>query len=338
MNAMKKSLTTAVLAFSLLLSSAGLAQDNAKEVPPVDDIENAATPTKLLELLPEGGIATLDVDFYLAMGPGDAPGGGGEMVMRWSVKHVEDQLVFGMINRGGAGNDSSFVTKQEVYGKDGRLVSTDSHMRYGTFMNQQVVGKVVGDDLLIKTSNKVELNLPQGVELPDQDEEEVRKLSLKDYESSVPMSWMPLVFAYHIREGNLGYTFSSKDYEQDMVQHMTVEEIGIQPMELGGKQVETHVLKITTKYEFEDDVNIDADSFEQQMNMHVLADGTIVKIDAKGEQVNYAARYLSPKEGEEKFAAWEKADQEKAQKDKGDADEDVPAPAGKEEKAPAAPE
>lgn len=200
------------------------------------DIENVKTPTKLAELLPEGGIDAVDVEYWLlTKTTKDGFAWGSERYSFCTIKPIDGRLVF-TVQYGYAGANGYHRMSSSAYTADGKLDTYEELMHSRGKIRRKLTGKVVEDELVIKTT----IYNNDGQISHDGD---TRKVALKDFEGAVPSHWIPLVMAYHVREGSLGYRFTSIDMSRSNERSDTVvEDIGTQNVEHNGKPANAHVL------------------------------------------------------------------------------------------------
>ncbi len=270
LNAMKTIHTLTALILSLvLLAPAALAQPAADAADAAADVENARTPTKLLELLPEGGLGE-GLDFYLLM---PSPFDDEQMYLRWSIKAEGDTIVCAVAN-GSAGGEFS-GTDQFVYSSTGELRSYASVNHFGDSIST-TIGRVA-DGKIVLTSTQV-FNDPGLADGAFDQEPEVQEIDLKEIEGKMPVQWLPLIFAHHIRAGSLGYNAEMIDGLQHLgFSTMMVEDNGTEQVEHDGKQHQAHVLSVTMISEPDPDFPGEA-SEEENLSMRVLKDGTIFSL------------------------------------------------------------
>lgn len=99
-----------------------------------------------------------------------------------------------------------------------------------------VEGEVEDDELVLKTTQyDNEGNVRQV--------NRKKTLSLEPYENSIPSEWQPLVFAYHIQKGSLGYRFDRADVSRSNRGDSNIfEDVGTEQVEFHGKQATAHLL------------------------------------------------------------------------------------------------
>jgi hypothetical protein len=203
---------------------------------PIEDIEDVKTPLTLPELLPEGGIDTVNVDYWIETKSlmNGVPRGRNSMT-HWTIKPEKGQLVFQSdMHTVGANNYRRIKTT--VYSSQGKLQS----YRYRYYLRGRKMmvteGEVEDNAVVLKTTR---YDSDGNV----QDVQQGKTLSLKPYEEAIPSEWQPLVFAYHIRKGSLGYRIDRADISRSNSGDTSLfEDVGSEQVEFDGKQARAHLL------------------------------------------------------------------------------------------------
>ncbi len=201
-----------------------------------DDIENAKTPLTLPELLPEGGIAAVDFDYWmLTRSKKDGKPWGSESVTHYTIKADGDRLVFKNVKQSIGATTYRRVTTT-VYTGQGKLVSYEYIYAPRGKKSMQYTGKVENDEFVIEAKR---FDSEGNVTNVDRS----KTLSLEPYETSLPVEWQPLVFAYHIRQGSLGYRLDRTDISRSNTQDQNqFEDVGIEQVQFNGKTLNAHLL------------------------------------------------------------------------------------------------
>ena len=207
---------------------------------PADD-ENVPTPLTLPELLPEGGIDAVDVDFWLIIKvtyPGNRPSP--DRFMHWSAKAVGDKLQF-VVETGRAQKDKPHSLATTVYTKDGKFVSFHEISHENGRKTSETDGHVEDNELVLETTPFDEAGKAQAVS--------VEKQPLKVLETTIPSEWFSLVAAYHIRHGSLGYRFGRTDIHYRFQHAETrLKDLGTEQVAFDGRDYPAHLLKGTRTF------------------------------------------------------------------------------------------
>lgn len=247
--------------------------------------EQVATPTDLSKLLPEGGL--------------------GEGLDYWVYRRNKDTDIDVYTRYSFVPEGESFTAKftEIVAHKDGFIAEKTSRKT-----NLSEAGHLVSRDELTQISLKGvwitrtlqtsrvakgayvseafgETDEP-GVSF-DVGEPATPRVDIKDFADALPRCLLPLVYAYHIRKGNLDYAvkvYWDPHYLIGLrVSRMTVEDIGTEWVDFEGGKREAHVLKITEKVGSA--VHVPGadqeDSYRVSRLLTVFKDGTIFREAAK---------------------------------------------------------
>jgi len=210
---------------------------------PPTNIEDAPTPTALHDLLPEAGVDAVDIAFWLIFStPRDEDGDSRDsLFMYWSVQPIglgrlRFQHVYGTHPPGDEGPDRAYLYhKQLIYDADGNIVSYHADFDLPGTDRWVIVGRVVGDDFLLTTT------LDKGLHLARLNRES-RAIPLSRFDTAVPVEWMPLVIAYHLRRGHLGYRLTTIEFATRQVAQTRATDLGIEMVEHEGDRVPAHFI------------------------------------------------------------------------------------------------
>lgn len=209
------------------------------------DIEDVPTPLTLPELLPPGGIDAVDIDFCLRIQASYKDKPVDIRFMHWIVRPVDGELVFTVYN-GTAGERKYHRAAKTTFSKEGRLTRFEQVLHEQGRLVSKRVGEPVDEGLLIKTT----LYDAAG----DIAETDTETRSLEALETSLPSEWFPLVVAYHLRKGSLGYRFARTDLHYNFQHAETrIEDVGTEEIELGGKPATARLLLGERTFGREDD-------------------------------------------------------------------------------------
>jgi hypothetical protein len=253
------------------------------------DIENAPTPTRLTQLLPEGGIEAVQLESW-SVTEMTGPNGRvftSDTYTHWSYKVVEGQLVM-QISMGRAMPHSYLTQQRFTYTAEGELVAYHEVRESRGNRTADLIGKVEGDELVIKPNPEV------GVLNENLSRE--RRIALKDFETHVPVVWAPLVHAYHIRSGHLGYSYATIDLTRSGEKiSRSVEDLGTETIELQGDETDGHLLVENTTRERSGKKTT---SSSQTM---VLKNGSAIRSKSKNGRYAYLTKRVRFEDISEKF-------------------------------------
>ncbi|MFI4860032.1 MAG: hypothetical protein ACIAXF_05050 [Phycisphaerales bacterium JB063] len=246
------------------------------------EVEYAPTPTDLAELLGEGGVETVDLDFYLSVtATNDNPNvpAPEPTVLHWRVRHVEGGIAF---YTGREASGGYRAHEEQVYSADGEFVSAQSETaRQGSVATIEAVRD--GDEVRVvnRYTAAGTINEPSEETFP-----------YRRVEDALPSCWMPLAFAYQLRAGHeafeMRFSEGLDDGDWRMIAVMRAQDVGTEAVEIGGETFQAHVLMITQTVEMVGEppeglpINR-ANRPVQEMLWHVLEDGTIVRMRMEGE-------------------------------------------------------
>lgn len=276
-----------LLLLVLLLCPAAFAED--AEI----DIENAPTPTQLLELLPEGGIDAVHIEAWtLTKATREKmPIPTLDKYSHWLVKTVDDRLVV-QLRQCYIGRRNSLTVQRFTYSSAGEFEAYRETRRSRGQLTADMIGKVEGDQLVIKPN-------PEATGLNANLSRE-RSVPLETFKTHVPIAWLPLVRAYHIRQEHLGYHYATVDLTRSAEKFSRkVEDVGSEVLEIGGKQAIGHLLMETTQREAKAKGSSQAQATQWQIM--VLQGGGVVSSTCKQGRYTYTTRYCPDKEAREAF-------------------------------------
>lgn len=196
---------------------------------PTDDGDGpAATPTNILDLLPDDAEGKFDQSFWTLRE--------GSFTF-WRARQLDDGSLECVYNTGY--NDSGFYTLARwVYGRDGRLVSYQERCEpANSAYNRRTNGAWQGDEFVITTHLTIGDSVthePQVTRVPEQ-----------ALASSLQAHALPLVFAYHQRRGSAAYAFSVAELmPTDNVKLYSVENKGRAEFERDGNAYAGQTLEV----------------------------------------------------------------------------------------------
>lgn len=222
-------------------------------VPAVADGQDegySPTPTALADLLPEGGIDSVDIRFGIigTFNQIDPPL---PVYFYTTILGEDGRLVFRYINGSQNGEEKQRDKGVVIFNSDGLPVMHYSK-NHGFVERTESLSAAVDDQLVTFLHRK----LNDRIAIPPDDEEppafERREVSLRYPEGRVPIEWRPLAFAYHLRRGTerfvvrFCYTDNSGDRLSEYVQA-----VGTRTLEIEGEQVKATAVKIRTLDESE---------------------------------------------------------------------------------------
>ena len=227
-----------ILMLSVLLAGAWTC--DAQVDLPADD-ENVPTPLTLAELLPEGGIDAVDIDFWLHIKlTYQASRSGADRFMHWSARAVDGQLVF-VIQTGRAEDSKPHSLATTVYSKEGKLVSFHEVSHEKGRKTSEVTSQIIDGQLKQTTTH-----------YGDAGEVMYAESSILEpdvFKTTIPSEWFSLVAAYHIRNQSLGYRFARTDLHYRHQYAMTrLQDLGTEEVEFEGKTYTAHLLKGTRTF------------------------------------------------------------------------------------------
>lgn len=232
---MNRQLRLTALILTMTLTGLAHAQDDDGDI----DIENAPTPTNILELLPDEGIDAVDLEYWTVMSMDNLAGGTTTMYSHWSAQAVDGSLVIESAETGDVGGNRVTTRTLRVYSAQGVIQSYQMSARFGQAQEMTMTGVVDGDEMVLTTTIENAPGLPPGEKL----EQPARRVPLEAFNSGVSQEILPLVHAYHIREGHVGYTMQLSAGLGGAGQlQMRIENTGTEMVDFDGEQYRAHVL------------------------------------------------------------------------------------------------
>ncbi|MFK7789455.1 MAG: hypothetical protein AB8C95_08220 [Phycisphaeraceae bacterium] len=246
------------------------------------DIENAPTPVGLLELLPEGGINAVQLEAWVISTRSNRQGQVGTLgsYTHWSIKPVDGKLVVQM--KQGWAPPRQFSTLQRfIYTAEGELDAYHEIRESQGKPTANMIGKVEGENLVIKPNPEVGvLNISLSRE---------RTVAMETFATHVPVAWMPLVRAYHLQSGHLGYEYATVDLTRSSEKiGRSVEDVGAEIVTIQGKEHVAHLL--LEQRSRKNRTNQQADGKSKTM---VLSDGSTFSSVLKHGQYTFTSRRVS---------------------------------------------
>lgn len=257
------------------------------------DIENAPTPTRLAELLPEGGIDAVHVEAWTITKATNKniPIPSLDKYTHWLIQPVDGKLVV-QIRQCYPEPRRSLTVQRYTYNAAGELEAYHEIRKMRGNLTADMIGKVEGDQLVIKPN-------PEATGLNANLSRE-RSVPLKTFETHVPIAWVPLVRAYHMRLGHLGYHYATVDLTRsaEKIEH-TAEDVGEELLQIDGKEAAGHLLMETSQREARRKGSNRSPAVESQTM--VLKDGGVVSSKSQQGKYAYTARRVSEKEAGKHF-------------------------------------
>ncbi|MFN3168237.1 MAG: hypothetical protein ACE37H_14340 [Phycisphaeraceae bacterium] len=277
----------------LLVSPADVARaldpapDDAE--PAILNIEDVPTPTALAELLPEGGVGSVEVDYWLTMTMrNDAGRVGNESYYHWSIKPEGETLVF-TYRYGFAGNNGRHVHSRAVYSAKGGLVAYRQVMAFASGLTRTTTAEVGADQtVLTTTTTRDDGREPAPAK--------VARLPAERESGAVPAEWLPLVFAYHIRKGSLGYRYKTiNPVGQGPPQANRVVDLGVERVEIDGEPRRAHLLALE-RAQAGNPQNI-----LTRIKVLVTEAGEVLSMDSASDKYRLVYRRTTAEEAAERF-------------------------------------
>lgn len=207
----------------------------------IEDIEHVPTPTRLPELLPPGGIDAVDIGFWLIFATPDEDGAPSDsMYMYWSVEPRLGRLYIEHIygsNRGGREGSGFHYRKRLIYSRRGEFLSYTADLQLGAGHRQSITGKLDADQIVLTTINRRgHTGFKQHVS--------ERSIPVSTFNDAVPVEWMPLVIAYHIRHGSLGYDLTTLEFATGQMGQTRIEDLGTELYQHAAELHNAHFLGV----------------------------------------------------------------------------------------------
>lgn len=259
------------------------------------DIENATTPTRLIDLLPEGGIDVVDIDAWTITTISGREGRGvtSETYTRSRIRSVDGKLVV-ELQTGRPAPHGMLTLKRFVYTAEGQLEAYYEIRESRGNRTADMIGRVEDGELVIEPNPEVGVlnaNLSR-----------TRRVPMETFETHVPVAWLPLVRAYHIRKGHLGYQVNTVDLTRsaDKITR-SIEDVGSETIEVDGQAVTAHLLLETTSRERRGQtVTTSAQTMAQQ-------NGALVSSQSKQGAYTYTTQRKAEQTVREKFGLEDEA-------------------------------
>jgi len=279
---MIRSYALATIAVCLVALGPGVLADE----PAIDNIENVPTPTTLAELLPEGGIDAVDVDYWLTMTMKTKAGQvGNECYYHWSIKPEGDTLVF-EFRYGYNGANARHTHRRTAYSAKGDVVGYREVTRFSNGETRTKTGEVVGDEWVVKTTVSA---IDGEVHASD-----VSRSPAEREQGTVPAEWLPLILAYHIRNASLGYRYKTTNpVGQPFPEVNRAVDLGVEAVQVDGEDRRAHLLAIVREYEPNDHTT--------RIKMLVTEAGEVLSMDSEADPYRMAYRRTTAEEVAERF-------------------------------------
>lgn len=199
---------------------------------PEADIENAPTPLSLTELLPPGGIEAVQAEFWMRIEASYKDRPMDVRFIHWHIRPVDGQLACTL--ESGTRDNKLHSISTMTYSKQGKLTAFRSDAHLQGRKTSTTVGEVVDGQLVMKVTSYNAAG--KGTTQP-------QTRSLQAFEETVPSEWFTIVAAYHIRKGNLGYSFARTDTAYRFQHAQTsIEDVGTEEVQWGGETHTAHML------------------------------------------------------------------------------------------------
>ena len=291
---MKATLFVLVGALSLGLAVGVGAQEDPALDSELFDIENMPTPTTLAELLPEGGIDQVLFDDWMVTRY-TGPNGGG-LIAPERLEHrrafpEDGRLVFETLTVSDPVNGNGYrMTRRWVYSADLQLETYEQIMSSAARGDTRQVGTVEGDHFVIR-----QIEYAQNTE--DKEDRAPRSIPLADLEGKILHHWRPLVYAYHLRNGSLGYDVELAHFlSVGSAYTIRIEDVGTQAVEVDGHPQEAHVLVASRT------IGTGRHQREHVTQMLMLSTGEYVSSFQTGERYRLSSERITREEAIEMFA------------------------------------
>ncbi|MFI4860031.1 MAG: hypothetical protein ACIAXF_05045 [Phycisphaerales bacterium JB063] len=151
---------------------------------------------------------------------------------------------------------------------------------------------------------------------PDQPTQEEVVAEYSPNVEAVPLVWMELVFAYHVRMGHDRFYFRGLGDAMRASTSATVwlvDGLGTETIEVLGQEVEAHVFMVGTYHKIEGRPVQEPTPLDRRSLRYVLADGTIVRMVRRSDdRVDIVTGAISVEDAVALFAEADKADDETA--------------------------
>jgi len=256
--------------------------------PAIDNIENVPTPTTLAELLPEDGIDAVDVAYWLTMTMRTDEGRvGQESYYHWSIRPEGDTLVF-TYRYGFTGVNGRHVHKRSVYSSRGEMIGYRQVMRFDNGRTHTTAAEFVGDEKVLTTTTSADGELTA--------RPKVARVPIEHEQGAVPAEWLPLILAYHLRQGSLGYRY--KTIDPVGTSHPTLNrviDLGTERVEIDGEDRRAHLLALERAQAGNDD------NILTRIKMLVTETGEVLSMDSENGKYHLTYRRTTADEVAERF-------------------------------------
>jgi len=288
MGVMKQRTPIVTLILSLLLAPVFATQGQEEDF----NAEDAKTPKSLLELLPDD-----DKDwpkpFSFVFEIEDWPGA---MYMSWRIDREDKDIVIAMTS-----GESDRVTRTRViYSEKDAFKGFTSREFIRDAYEETKTGKVVGD--------KDEVTLVRDPLSSDRPSSEVKSsIPIEKFQNAYLLEWVPLIVAYHARQGNVGYRVKIKILEElDSVVVFNAEVVGTEQAEVDGSKQPAHLILVEA-YPLNDEDANEAEP-ELKLSMRFLDDGGFLDASLTTERMKGEAKRVTEQEIKTRFGDPEAAE------------------------------
>jgi hypothetical protein len=257
------------------------------------DIENAPTPIRLPSLLPDEGIEGVAIDAWTKTTTyrNGVKSGSAEAFRHWLVGKWDERIVV-ETTLAYAGNSGMRVTQRFTYSLPGELESYREIRIHRGELRTDMIGRIEGDEMVIKVNPDAKEKHP---ELKLQLNRE-RRIPVKVFATHVPLAWMPLVRAYHIKNGHLGYVYKTIDLTRnaEKITH-SFEDVGSERLAWEDGEVVGHLLLGSSENEMPNR------SSTSQVQMMVTLDGVTFRSDSTREEWRFLTERISAEQAIERL-------------------------------------
>lgn len=255
-----------------------------------EDIEDVPTPGTLAELLPLAGVASVSVDYGLimTMRSEDGTPAGNTSYYHWSIKPQGEQLLFDY-HYGFAGINGRHVHSRTVYSAKGEMIAYRQDIRFLNGRTHTTTAEIIDDETVVTTT--VTIAEAEKAEPP-----KVSRLPAKHERGAVPAEWLPLILAYHIRQGSLGYrfeTFNPIGLSDAQVNRVVC--LGAEQAQIDGEDRRAHLLTIERAQEG------NQSNILTRIKMLVSEDGEVLWMDSESGKYRLAYRRTTAEQIAERF-------------------------------------
>ncbi|MEM6257886.1 MAG: hypothetical protein AAGI37_06185 [Planctomycetota bacterium] len=258
----------------------GVAIAGTVEQEQADDIEDAKTPSTIVDLLPQEGESPIVSEFWVMAENNGGENQKFENYLRWSFKRTPDGYTIETMS---SSHGDRHERDRLTFDKAGKLTGFQ-YIEWSATYKKTVVGYIDGDLWVTAYRSGDSAHNLDGLGWAG------AELRVKQYAANeqlglgLPIQCAPLVVAYHIRHSNLGY-------ELPWVRNVTgrfkikgdtvVEAVGQEQIQHAGQAVESHVLKIASGKPGTD-IFDENNRYAVQMVGSFLPDGSLIGLRIKG--------------------------------------------------------